>query len=124
MDQTNPLQLLQKGFHVALGATTSVVESLQDPTKRQENMAHLRLDPLQLAQILEQKGAVTEQDARILVDTLMAQQGNGNWNGASTQTTTVNASTVSSTPPGTQTELEELTAQLAAIRAELERERS
>jgi polyhydroxyalkanoate synthesis regulator phasin len=110
--------LLQKGFHVTLGATAALVESLQDPQKREQNLSKLRLEFNELTQDWAQKGEFTEREARAFVDTMLAQRGE-----TSTPTTTVTttARPVPAVSPEVQLELQALTAQLGAIRAELER---
>lgn len=126
MNSDTVIQLLQRGFRVTLGATASLVEILQDPQRRDANLSKLRTEFDQLAQEWAEKGSVTEQEARNFVDS-MFRQGN-----RSTSSPTENAeydygsgsTTVAAPPsaasPDTQLELQELTAQLAAIRAELE----
>lgn len=71
MDSPNPIELLQKGYYTTLGVATSVVESVQDQEKRQENLAQLRLDLSQLAEIWADKGKVTETEARKFVDVVL-----------------------------------------------------
>jgi polyhydroxyalkanoate synthesis regulator phasin len=111
------VQLLQKGFRVTLGATASLIEVLQDPQKREENLSKLRTDLSQLAEELAEKGAITEQEARSFVDTILSQQANQTSTETSASTATA---TTPTTSPNVQLELQELTAQIAAIRAELE----
>jgi polyhydroxyalkanoate synthesis regulator phasin len=104
---------LQKGFHIGLGATTSLLESVQDSDKRTENLSQLRLGVDELAQLWDQKGQKTEQEARTFVDTLFPQ-------GSAAAPAPAAASTGDQSRTQTQTELEELTQQLAEIRSELE----
>ncbi len=120
MNSDTVVRLLQKGFRVTLGATASLVEMLQDPYKRDINLTRLRTELDQLTQEWAEKGAVTEQEARSYVDRFMAERQASQAPPTVTTTTT----TVPPTPPEVQLELQELTAQLAAIRAELERLRS
>lgn len=121
MNSDTVVRLLQQGFRVTLGATASLVEMLQDPYKRDTNLARLRTELDQLTQEWAEKGAVTEQEARSYVDSFIAQRRAGM---QSPPTVTTTATTVPPTSPEVQLELQELTAQLAAIRAELERLRS
>ena len=118
MNSDTVLRLLQKGFRVTIGATATLIEVLQDPQRREQNLSKLRLDLDQLAQEWAEKGEVTEQEARSFVDTIIAQRRNVNDRAASETTVTTIATPVA--PPSTEVlELQELTAQLAAIRAEL-----
>ncbi len=116
MNSDNFVQLLQKGFHVTLGATTSLVEALQDSEKRDENLSKLNQEWSILSEEWAKKGEMTEQEARNFVDTMLAQRTNAS------SSTTGTAPTVAtpSASPEIQLELQELTAQIAAMRAELE----
>ncbi|MEN9225106.1 MAG: hypothetical protein Q6L60_02200 [Thermostichus sp. HHBFW_bins_43] len=49
--------------HIFYGTATALVEILQDPEKRTENLNRLSMDLGQLAEELEQKGELTEQEA-------------------------------------------------------------
>ncbi|MBW4581355.1 MAG: hypothetical protein KME42_17435 [Tildeniella nuda ZEHNDER 1965/U140] len=119
MNSDNLVQLVQKGFRVTLGATASLVEVLQDSEKRGENFSRLNQEWSELSAKWAEKGEVTEQEARNFVDTLLSQRSQPP---ASGQTSTV--STTPSAPPGIQLELQELTAQIVAMRAELEQIRN
>lgn len=118
MNSDTVLRLLQKGFRVTIGATATLIEVLQDPQRRDQNLSKLRLELDQLAQEWAEKGEITEQEARSFVDTLMAQRRSASDRAASETTVTTIATPVVS-PPTEVLELQELTAQLAAIRAEL-----
>lgn len=113
------VRLLQNSFRVTLGATASLVEVLQDPRKREENLTKLRADLEELTREWAEKGEVTELEARNYVDNFIAQR-RSEMNSASTTVSTT-ATPVQPISPEVQLELQELTAQLAAIRAEVER---
>lgn len=115
MNADHLVQLLQNGFRVTLGATASLVEVIQDPEKRHENLSKLNQEWSILSSEWAQKGEVTEQEARNFVDTLLAQRTSQPV--ASDFGTTV---TTPSASPEIQLELQELTAQIVAMRAELE----
>ena len=72
MDSQQTLEFLKKGLHVTLGATSSLVESVQDPFKREENLAQLNLGFDELTHIWEEKGAATESEARQFIDSVMS----------------------------------------------------
>ncbi|MCY7322902.1 MAG: hypothetical protein LH660_14150 [Phormidesmis sp. CAN_BIN36] len=110
------LRLLQKGFRVTIGATATLLEVLQDPQRREQNLSKLRLELDQLAQDWAEKGEVTEQEARSFVDTFIAQRRSDDRDAETTITTIATPVMPSSAEV---LELQELTAQLAAIRAEL-----
>ena len=110
-------QTLQKGFRTVIGAGASFVESVQDAQKWDENMQRLTTDFESLAHEWEQKGEVTEKEARSAVDAWVSQQGFSQ--NASTAPKTV-TTTASVAEPDVATDLKELTAQVSALRAELE----
>lgn len=125
MNSNNLLQLLQSGFRVSLGATTSLVETLQDPQKREENLSQLRSELSQRIAEWEEKGLITEQEARSFIETILRQPSNSG--GSSATRTPSNTATTPPTPaasPNVQLEIEELTVQIAAIRTELEKLRN
>jgi polyhydroxyalkanoate synthesis regulator phasin len=119
MTSDNFVQLVQKSFRVTLGATASLVEVLQDSAKRDENLSKLNQEWSELSAQWAQKGEVTEQEARNFVDTLLSQRTQ-----TSTPGTSGTTATTPSAPPDIQLELQELTAQIIAMRAELEQIRN
>jgi polyhydroxyalkanoate synthesis regulator phasin len=117
MNSETVVRFLQRGFHVTLGATAAAVEILQDPQRREANLNRLRTEWNQLAEEWATKGEVTEREARSYVDQVIAErQAN-----REPRTVTTTATTVIPETDHPQSELQELTAQLAAMRAELER---
>jgi polyhydroxyalkanoate synthesis regulator phasin len=144
MNSDQLTQLLQQSFHFTLGATASLVETLQDPQKLDQNLEYIKSIKPELSQLtqtqyleyikselsqitteLAAKGKITEQEARDFVDNFLKQISNQEASSSSATTSTTEATTSSQdAPPEVQLELQELTAQLAAIRAELEKLRS
>ena len=120
MDSNNLIQLLQKGFRVSLGATATLIEILQDPQKREQNLSKLQTELNQLSEEWAAKGEVTEQEARNFVDTILAKQG-GSTKGSKAGSTTITTTATPVSAPDVQTELQELTDQIASIRSELEK---
>jgi polyhydroxyalkanoate synthesis regulator phasin len=120
MNSDTIVEQIQKGFRVTLGATASLVEVIQDPSKREENIAKLNQEWSQLSADWAEKGEVTEQEARSFVDTILTQR-QGTTTDPSPSAPSAAAPTAT---PEVQLEIQELTAQLAAIRAELERLRN
>jgi len=116
----NLFDLMQKSFRVSLGATTALVESLQDPQKRDENWTKMQTDFGQLTEEWAEKGAVTEQEARSFVDNLMSEPASQ----STASTSDPSSATTTGTPtadPDIQQELQELTAHIIALREELEK---
>ena len=119
MNTDNLTQLLQQSFRLTLGATASLVETLQDPQKRTDNLDRMQSELSHLATEWAAKGEMTEQEARNFVNNFLNQLRNQTPSptpGASPSITTP----PKAAPPDVQLELQELTAQLAAIRTELE----
>ena len=123
MNSDNLTQLLQQGFRVTLGATASLVETLQDPQKQTDNLYQLRSELSQLADEWAVKGEMTEQEARNFVEHLLHQLGRSASTSESSPFSVGDpyADSGESAPANVQLNLQELTAQLAAIRAELEK---
>jgi polyhydroxyalkanoate synthesis regulator phasin len=121
------LQSVQTGFRVSLGATTSLIETLQDPQKREENLSQLNSQFSQKVIEWAEKGQITEQEARRFIDEILRRQSNPEHPPTtatpSDRVTTPSTSTASA-PPNVQLEIEELTVQIAAIRTELEKLRN
>jgi polyhydroxyalkanoate synthesis regulator phasin len=123
MTSDNFTQLLQKSFRITLGATAALVETLQDPYKRTENFSQLRTELEQLTTEWAAKGEITEQEARNFVQQLWDQLGNkqSSPTADSSVEPSVRTPVENVAPPDVQLELQELTAQIAAMRAELEK---
>ncbi len=122
MNSNTLLDLVHAGFRVSLGATASLIETVQDPLKREEALSQLRLELNQRVREWAEKGEITEQEARRLIEQILRQQTNPG-RSASTGTsssTTVTTQPTTTTSPNVQLEIEELTVQIAAIRSELE----
>jgi len=122
MNSDSPLYLLQRGFHVTLGATASLIETLQNPQKWEENFNRLGSDFNRLTEEWEEKGVTTEQEARDFVDQVMAQpptQPHSDAHGTANPSRPDGTPPPSSPNPTEQAEIEELTDRLAAMQAEL-----
>lgn len=121
MNSDNLTQLLQQGFHITLGVTASLVETLQDPQKRTENLSQLRSELDQLATELAAKGEMTEQEARDFISTLLNQVSKQQSSPTESSPSNIDPTSTEVAPPDVQLEVQELTAQIAAIRTELEK---
>jgi polyhydroxyalkanoate synthesis regulator phasin len=105
-------QSIQTGLRVSLGATASILETLQDPQKREESLVILQAELHDRVQEWVAKGEMTEQEARNFIDSILRQQGSDN-------------STPANSPeepgqPDAQQSVEELTDKIADLRSELE----
>jgi hypothetical protein len=109
---------LKQGFYITLGATTSVVESIQDSQKREENLSQLNLGFDRLSQIWADKGQVTESEARRMIDSMASQYGlhtSSNSNSSSSSSFT----SLPAVDPSLLQDLRTLTNQIANMRLEL-----
>ncbi|MGJ3245384.1 MAG: hypothetical protein ACFE0I_04835 [Elainellaceae cyanobacterium] len=114
-------QMLQKGFRVTLGATASLIEILQNPQRRDENLSNLATELSELSEEWAVKGEMTEQEARSFVENLLSNQAAqpSQESSDSSQPTTVTVKPTAE--PSVQSDIKELTEQLAKIRSELEK---
>lgn len=120
MNPDNLTQIIQKGFRVTLGATSFLIETVQDSTKRDENLNKLSTDFNQLTEEWADRGEMTEQEARNFVDTILNQQNNQ----LNTDSTTVSSSPTSASgfaSSDVQEDLLELTQEIANLRADLQK---
>ena len=129
MNPDNLPQMLQTGFHLTLGATSFLIETLQDPLKREENLDKLKSDLGELASELLEKGEMTDREARNFVDTIFSQPGNRE-NADSEAVSPKQSDAATDVPPDSvvqpdvKLEIQELTAHMAALRVELEKLRA
>lgn len=119
MNSENLVQTIQTGFRIGVGATASLIESLQDSRLREENLETLKLDWEQIANKMAEKGESTEREARNFVDTLVEK-------GTSTDLQSPMGTSPDFDPvvregdAEVKTELETLTEQIVTLRKELE----
>ncbi|HEY9865704.1 MAG TPA: hypothetical protein V6D21_16150 [Candidatus Obscuribacterales bacterium] len=117
--------LFHQGFRVTLGATSSLIELLQNPYKRNENLGKIQSQFSELTEEWAEKGKMTEQEARNFVDTILSQR-SPNINTDTGTIVTTSASVVTSSVPFSSDpepvkEIKELTTQIAELREELKR---
>lgn len=124
MNFNNLTNLLQQGFHLTLGATASLVETMQDTQKRNENLAQISSELSHLANEWATKGEMTEQEARIFVSNFMNQLRNHRPTTSAPSSSTITTTSTQVASIEVQLGLQELTVQLAAIRTELEKLRN
>ncbi|AFZ36322.1 hypothetical protein Sta7437_2798 [Stanieria cyanosphaera PCC 7437] len=120
MNNNNLFQFVQQGFHVAVGAATDLCETFADPQKRTETISNLQTELSEKTGKWAEKGQITEQEARRNLETFLSQRG---WQKTATtsQSTTETVSNPSPTDNKVQSELQELTEQIIALRNELEK---
>ncbi len=109
-------QSLQTGLRISLGATASILETLQDPQKRQESLTILQAELQEKVQEWVAKGEMTELEARSFIDSMLKQQGANSPTTSDSQGETIS--------PDAQQSLGELTDKIADLRSELEKLRN
>lgn len=120
MNSETLVQILQKSFHVTLGATASFAEVLQDSQKRDESWRKLTENLAELTQEWSEKGKITEDEARNFVDNLMKQKGSTPDTASEPDSSGMTEQPEASTVSNPQAEIEELTKQISTLRSELE----
>ncbi len=132
MNTDNLMETVQTGFRVAVGATASLIELLQDPQKQSENLNPWDANWDELTKQWAAKGEVTEQEARKFVENLWNQQtasspeteeaeGSTESTASSESTASTESNPTPSSDSEVQSELHELTQKIASLRAELEK---
>lgn len=111
MTMNNVLEAIHKGFRLTVGATASVVETLQDAEKRDTTLADLKTKLVNKVQEWVDKGEITEQEARKIVENFLTQFSKQPPQPTSTNTTDAEL----------QAEIKQLTEQVIALKAELEK---
>lgn len=119
MNSENLAQLIQKGFRVTIGATATLVESIQNPEQGAATFSRLQTDFYQLTEEWEAKGETAEQEARVFVEQLINSASQSA--GGSSAPPSASRPPTPSASPDVQADLQELTQQISAIRAELEK---
>ncbi len=121
MNNNNIFQTVRKGFQITVGATASVVETLQDPQKRSAAFTEIQSELDQKSREWAQKGEKTELEVRQILDNLLAQQG---WRTSRQETagSDRNSSDPTNTSNGQniQSEIQDLTEQIISLRNQLE----
>jgi polyhydroxyalkanoate synthesis regulator phasin len=121
MNANNLFQIVQQGFRISVGATASLIETIQDPQKREATLTELKTEISHKTQEWAEKGENTEQEARKFIDHFLKQRTNQT---NATATTTDNHSSTSQTGTtkndSAESEIQELTEQIMALRTELE----
>ncbi|MEB3309841.1 MAG: thylakoid-associated protein [Snowella sp.] len=123
MDKNTVFQTLQQGVRVTVGATASLLETLQDPQKRNTTLSELQSQLSQQTQLWAEKGLVTEEEARRLVDAWLAKQ-KSSANSTSSNPSSSTSPSSSVTFNNAQSEIQALTEQLIALKNELEQARN
>jgi polyhydroxyalkanoate synthesis regulator phasin len=68
MENNILFNIVQQSFRTALGATAEVVETLQDNQKRNQILSDLNAQWQEKSQIWSEKGTMTEQEAKKIIE--------------------------------------------------------
>lgn len=113
MESNTIFNLIQQGFRTAVGATASVVETLQDSQKRTQILSDLNTEWQQKSQEWAQKGTITEQEARKIIEQFFKGYTNKNSNSYEN----IEVKSVDNQTNGIQ----ELTREIVALREEVQK---
>ncbi len=127
MNTDSFLELIQKGYRVTLGAASTAVEAVQDPQRVSDEFSAIGSDWERLADKLEVRGALTEKEARDFVEGVTSQMpepfrsaSSPFTPGAPAEPPTVTTVATPVVDTELQAEVTSLTAELIAIRKEIE----
>lgn len=109
------MQLLQQGVRIAMGAIASWIETWQDPQKRVEAIAFLQTELEQKTKEWLAKGEITEEEVKAFMNSLTEGINLGDYNFNATK------SQKKKTLAHITSQIQELTADIIALKLELEK---
>lgn len=115
MKTNNFIEIAQQTLRIALGATVTILETIQDTEKRSSAINELQTELTQKSQQWAEKGETTEREARQKLEQILQKTP---WKDANASSNNYPSPTNAS--PATQSELQSLTEQITALRNELE----
>jgi len=80
MDNNPFVEIIKQGFRTAVGATASILETLQDEQKRNDLFSELNSQWAEKSQQWAEKGELTEQEARRIIEQFFQQRANQSQN--------------------------------------------
>ena len=113
MNSDSIFQLLQQSLRVGVGFTASVLETLQDPQKRNRTLSELQEEIVQKTEEWAKKGEITEKEAREFLDKWLNSQ-------SSPKTSSGSPSSSNKTKADVNQEIQQLTEKIITLRQELE----
>ncbi|MGK7956805.1 MAG: hypothetical protein AB4063_16380 [Crocosphaera sp.] len=112
MNSDSIFQLLQQSMRVGVGFTASILETLQDPQKRNQTLSELQQEIVQKTGEWAKKGEITEQEAREFLNQWL--------NSQSSSKTPQGSPPSSKTKADVNQEIQQLTEKIITLRQELE----
>ena len=119
MNDNTFLRELQQGYRVAIGMTVTLLETLQDPGKRETTFSELIQQWSQRSQEWSEKGEVTEREAKETLENWLKKRQ------SSTSSTSENGQTVDIqvvSEANLEAEIRDLTRKITELRSQLEKE--
>ena len=113
MESNTVFNFIQQGFRTAVGATASMVETLQDNEKRSQVLSDFNTEWQQKSQEWAQKGTLTEQEARKIIEQFFKGYNSNNRNSYED----IEVKSVNNQSNGIQ----ELTREIVALREEVQK---
>ena len=121
MNHNTFLRELQQGYRVAIGMTVTLLETLQDPNKRENTFSELKQEWNQRSQEWSEKGEVTEREAKETLENWLKKR-QSSAPSASGNGQTIDTQAVSE--ENLEAEIRDLTQKITALRSELEKEQN
>lgn len=112
---TNIFELVQKGFRVTVGAAATLVETLQDPQKRDVTLTEFRTELQHRAEQWSEKGEMTELEARKFLENIFQQDGSVDVSSREVKTAPTDVGDAE-----LEKEIQALTEQIVVLKMELE----
>jgi len=116
MDSNNFTDIIQQSFRVAVGATASAVETLQDKEKINQKIDELNREFQEKSKLWEEKGAITEEEAKRVIEQFFQKQQNSA-NSGSENISDFNVTSNRQSP--TTQDIRNLTEEIISLREEL-----
>lgn len=110
MTSNNSPNPIQQGLRIAIGATASAVETIQDRERFNQKISELTQDLQAKSEIWAQKGALTEEEAKKMIEDFFNQKNNSPKSGNTTKSSGANLS---------NEDLRSLTEEVISLREEL-----
>lgn len=120
MDSNKVFNVIQQGFRTVVGATTTIVETIQDPQKREQTLSELNQDWAKKAEDWAKKGEVTEQEARRMMENFLHKQSENKYGNTTNHNDVDSVSNVSYYNQNPVKEIQELTETIISLRTDLE----
>ena len=116
MDNNNLINFVQQGFRTVIGATADAIETIQNTEKRNQVISELTSELQKKSQEWQQKGTLTEEEAKKIIEQFFQHQGN-NSNANNTYTQEVEVKPTDNPYENIQ----QLTQDIITLREELEK---